>query len=210
MALLGFDDVNKLSWRKRSEPFEQYFGDTDLTDEEKRKRIELAEELDDLMLFLLALIALMQAGEYIDREYVYEQATSRYMSIVERYMGIDEYIDNYIRNFSNTFLDTTLERMEDEWYLSSDRAAFVAENESESVWNYDEYRQAIASGKKYKRWVDIRDNRERKTHRKVGGTELPIEEIFNVGNSMMRFPKDTALGAEPKELINCRCTIQYY
>lgn len=205
-----FDELNAPTPYIRSEPFDIYFGDMDLTEEEKEKRIEVAEKLDELMLFLFALIALMTENNAIDKNYIALQINNRYMEILQGYMGVDKYIEDYINQFSNTFIKTTFDGIDDSWYLSADRARFVAENESETVWNYDEYQQAIKSGKTRKQWVDIRDNKERKTHRKVGGTVIPIEDTFVVGDSLMRFPKDTYYGAEAKEIVNCRCTIKYF
>lgn len=204
------DELNVPMPYSRSEPFETYFGDMDLTEEEKEKRIEVAENLDDLMLFLFALISLMRESNAIDKDYIDLQINNRYTEILQSYMGIDEYLEDYIRQFSNTFIQTTFDSIYDEWYLSADRSRFIAENESETTWNYDEYRQAIQSGKTRKQWVDIRDKKERETHREVGGTVIPIEETFVVGNSLMRYPKDGLYGAEAKEIVNCRCQISYY
>lgn len=204
------DELNIPMPYSRSEPFEQYFGDMDLTDEEKEKRIEVAGDLDDLMLFIFALISLMRESNAIDKDYISLQINNRYMAILQGYMGIDKYLEDYIRQFSNTFIQTTFDSIDDSWYLSADRARFIAENESETTWNYDEYRQAIENSKTRKQWVDIMDKRERKTHREVGGTVVPIEDVFVVGNSLMRYPKDTLYGAEAKEIINCRCTIKYF
>lgn len=204
------DELNIPMSYSRSEPFEQYFGDMELTDEEKEKRIKVAEDLDDLMLFIFALISVMRENNAVDKDYVSLQINNRYMAILQGYMGIDKYLEDYIRQFSNTFIQTTFESIDDEWYLSADRARFISENESETTWNYDEYRQAIESGKTRKQWVDIMDKRERKTHREVGGTVIPIEDVFVVGDSLMRYPKDNLYGAEAKEIINCRCTIKYF
>lgn len=204
------DELNIPMLYSRSEPFEQYFGDMDLTDEEKEKRIEVAEDLEDLMLFIFALISLMRESDSVDKDYIALQIKNRYMAILQDYMGINKYLEDYIKQFSNTFIQTTFDSIDDSWYLSADRSRFIAENESETTWNYDEYRQAIKSGKTRKQWVDIMDKRERKTHREVGGTVVPIEDIFVVGNSLMRYPKDNLYGAEAKEIINCRCQIRYY
>lgn len=206
----GIDELNIPMSYNRSEPFEQYFGDMELTDEEKEKRVEVAEGLDDLMLFIFALISIMREKNAVDKDYISLQINNRYMVILQGYMGVDRYLEDYIRQFSNTFIQTTFDSIEDSWYLSADRSRFIAENESETTWNYDEYRQAIESGKTRKQWVDIMDKRERKTHREVGGTVIPIEDVFVVGNSLMRYPKDTLYGAEAKEIINCRCTIKYF
>lgn len=204
------DELNIPMPYSRSEPFEQYFGDMELTDEEKEKRIEVAENLDDLMLFIFALISIMREKNAVDKDYIALQINNRYMAILQGYMGIDKYLEDYIRQFSNTFIETTFGSIDDSWYLSADRARFISENESETTWNYDEYRRAIESGKTRKQWVDIMDKRERKTHREVGGAVIPIEDVFVVGNSLMRYPKDTLYGAEAKEIINCRCTIKYF
>lgn len=204
------DELNVPVPYSRSEPFETYFGDMDLTDEEKEKRIEVAEALDDLMLFLFALIALMIESNAIDKDYISLQINNRYMEILQRYMGVDDYLEDYIRQFSNTFIQTTFDSLGDSWYLSSDRARFIAENESESAWEYNEYKQAKNNGKTSKQWVDIGDKKERETHREVGGTVIPIDDVFAVGNSLMRFPKDVYYGAEAKEIVNCRCHARYY
>lgn len=204
------DELNIPMPYSRSEPFEQYFGDMDLTDEEKEKRIEVAGDLDDLMLFIFALISLMRESNAIDKDYLSLQINNRYMAILQGYMGIDKYLEDYIRQFSNTFIQTTFDSIDDSWYLSADRARFIAENESETTWNYDEYRQAIEGGKTKKQWVDVRDRKERETHREVGGAVIPIDDVFVVGNSLMRYPKDNLYGAEAKEIVNCRCQIRYY
>lgn len=58
--------------------------------------------------------------------------------------------------------------------------------------------------------MDIRDKKERETHLRVGRTIKPIEEPFVVGESLMQYPKDTSLGADSSEIVNCRCTIRYF
>lgn len=204
-----FDELNAPEKYSRSVPFDIYFGEMDITEEQKEKRIAVAEELDELMLFLFALIAAMLETDSLDRDYILIQVNQRYLQIAGKYVDVDEYVEDYIKRFSGTFIQTTFDSIDDIWYLSADRASFIAENESETTWNYEEYKQAIKSGKTKKKWDDVRDSKERKTHREVGGTIIPIEDTFVVGNSLMRYPKDDSLGADAKEIINCRCTIKY-
>ena len=123
---------------------------------------------------------------------------------------INSYLEEYSKEFADDVVRSTLDNIDDEYYMSNDRAMFAAENEANTVLNYLEFKEAVANGKTRKRWVDIRDSRERKTHRQVGGTVIGIEEAFMVGNSLMMFPKDTSMGAEAKEIIGCRCTIKYF
>lgn len=204
-----FDELNVLEKNNRSVPFDIYFGEMELTEGQKEKRIAVAEELDELMLFLFALIAAMLETDSLDRDYILIQVNQRYLQIAGKYVDVDKYVEDYIKRFSDTFIQTTFDRIDDLWYLSADRASFIAENESETTWNYEEYKKAIKSGKTKKKWDDVRDSKERKTHREVGGTIIPIEDTFVVGNSLMRYPKDDSLGADTKEIINCRCTIKY-
>lgn len=205
----GFDELNAPEKYSRSVPFDIYFGEMDITEEQKEKRIAVAEELDELMLFLFALIVAMFETGSLDRDYILIQVNQRYLQIAGKYVDVDKYVEDYIKRFSDTFIQTTFDSIDDLWYLSADRASFIAENESETTWNYEEYKKAIKSGKTKKKWDDVRDSKERKTHREVGGTIIPIEDTFVVGNSLMRYPKDDSLGADAKEIINCRCTIKY-
>jgi hypothetical protein len=75
--------------------------------------------------------------------------------------------------------------------------------------NHQDFMDAIAAGFTLKKWVDIRDKRERKDHREVGGTIKPITEPFLVGDSVMDYPKDTSYGASASQIVNCRCSIKY-
>lgn len=211
---MKFDETNRLnqsdqSNQKRSMPFDVYFGEMYLTEEQIENRIEAARELEDLMLFIFALIAAMLDSESVDKDYIAVTITDRYRAILAAYMGIDEYLDRYISEFSNTFIKTTFERIGESWYLSADRATFIAENESNNVFSHDEYEQAVREGKAKKEWVTMRDGKVRHTHKEVDGRTIPIGELFAVGDSLMGFPRDTEYAASAKEVISCRCSIKY-
>ena len=100
--------------------------------------------------------------------------------------------------------------MDDPYYYSLDRARYMAENESNTSWNHSDFANAIKQGKTRKKWVDVRDNRERETHRRVGGMIIPISELFMVGSSFMLYPKDPSYGAPASEICGCRCTVKYF
>lgn len=205
-----FDELNTPMPYIRSEPFDIYFGDMDLTDEEKEKRIDVAEKLDDLMLFLFALIALMRESNAIDKDYIALQINNRYMAILQGYMGIDKYLEEYINSFSNTFIKTTFDSIDDDWYLSVDRARFIAENESNNVFSYDEYTRALKDGKTKKRWITMKDRRVRHSHRELDEKTLEISEQFVVGDSLMNFPRDETFSPSAGQVISCRCSIKYF
>lgn len=206
-----FDELSNLSEESmRSIPYDEYFDEMDLTEEEKEKRKQFSREFEDVMLFIFALLSVMRQYGSINKKYIIGQLQSRYSEIVLKYMDIDKYLDDYISDFSLETVDTTIKHIDDPFYLSNDRGILISENEANGIFNYGEFSEAIKAGKTSKQWVDVRDRMERETHREVGGTVIPIEDTFVVGNSLMLFPKDTSLGAQMKEIANCRCTIKYF
>ena len=78
-----------------------------------------------------------------------------------------------------------------------------------SVENYNDFSEAVKSGKTKKTWHTILDGRERESHRLVDGETIPIDQYFLVGSSYMRFPRDDSLGADAKEIIHCRCHLSF-
>lgn len=205
-----YDELNNIVGMNRSEDFSDYFEVMNLADQDKEKRIVLAEKLEDNFLFVLAYLFAIQQYGSVDWEAIRIRFESAYRDALEDTIIIDEYLDLYIRQFAYDMVDSTQSHIDDPYYYSHDRARFAAENESNSSWNYADYQVAIQSGKTKKKWVDVRDKRERETHRQVGGTVKPIDEPFVVGGSLMYFPKDTSLGAASSEVINCRCKTIYY
>ena len=57
-----------------------------------------------------------------------------------------------------------------------------------------------------KQWVTS-GIRTRETHAVLDGYEVDENDLFTVGDSMMRWPHDTALGASAGEIINCACDV---
>ena len=210
LDIRDYDELNEIVGMDRSEDFPDYFDVMDLSDQDKEKRITLAEKLEDNFLFVLAYLFAIQQYANVDWEEIRIRFESAYRGALENTIIIDEYLDLYIRQFAYDMVDSTQSHIDDPYYYSHDRARFAAENESNSSWNYADYQEAIQNGKTKKRWVDVGDKRERDSHRQVGGTIKPIDEPFAVGGSLMQFAKDTSLGAASSEIINCRCKTIYY
>lgn len=220
-SVLSFDELNIQSGKQRSEPYKEYFDKMQITEKEKKQRIAFSEQMEEAILYIFALVETMLETGEIDREYIKSQLQEKYTEIASSYAEIDPYIQNYIIEFSRQIVDTTFSHLpesnsEDEsstsdnaYYLSNDRAMFISECEANTLLNYKAHVDAVESGKTYKTWVDIGDERERPTHLEVGGTKIPIDEAFAVGNSLLMFPHDTSLGAESKEIVNCRCSVKY-
>lgn len=207
---LAFDELNSLLANKRSMPFEQYFGEMDLSDEEIQKRIELAEKLEDGFLFVLALLFTMQQQNTVNWERARQEYENRYLSALAGYVTITPYIRNYVRSMSYDVMDSTRNHQSNIYYYSPDRSRFMAENESNFARSYQVNEDAIASGFKKKRWITMRDKKVRETHREVDGQVKAIDDLFYVGGSLMSYPRDGSLGASSSEIVGCRCSIQYF
>lgn len=215
-SISSYDELNIILGKRRSEPYEEYFSKMSISDREKQERIAFSEQMEEVVLYILALIeTTIESGE-TDQEYIQTQFYDKYLDVVASYMLIDAYIKQYALSVTKQIIDATFERFSaedksitDDYYLSNDRAMFISECEANSVLNYRQYSKAVKAGKTKKKWIDVGDKRERKTHLEVGGTTLPIDEPFSVGDSLLQFPKDTSLGASAEAIVNCRCSIQY-
>lgn len=216
MSISSYDELNIRPSNRRSEPYKEYFSKMSISDKEKQERITFSEQMEEVVLYILALIEItIESGE-TNREYIQTQFYDKYLDVIASYMFIDTYIKQYALNVTKQIIDATFERFSsedksitDDYYLSNDRAMFISECEANSILNYRQYLKAVKAGKTKKKWIDVGDKRERKTHLEVGGTTLPIDEPFSVGDSLLQFPKDTSLGASAGEIVNCRCSIQY-
>jgi len=207
---MDFEELNIISKKQRlSIDYETYFGEMDLTQKQKEQRISLAKRLEDDMLFFFALISILRQFEYEDMQFAIESLENRYRATLGTYMDIDDYLSDYIKEFANYTMDVTQRHLNDEWYLSQDRAMLIAENEANTDCNYSEYQQAIANGAKQKTWLTMRDKRVRHTHMKVDGKTIPIQSVFLVGDSEFLFPKDQTFSPSANEVAGCRCSIKY-
>jgi len=89
-----------------------------------------------------------------------------------------------------------------------DRAALIAQNEAVTAYNAGSYTAASQLGMPLtKTWLTAGDSKVRDAHKDTEGQVVPFDQPFDVGGDQMQFPKDASLGADPSNIINCRCTI---
>lgn len=200
-----YDELNELG----AISIEDYFDEMDLTDKQKEDRKGFAEEMEDAMLFILALVAVMSRYNAINEEFISQQIKERYLAVAGRYGGIDGYIQDYVGRFAEETVQTTLDHIGEDYYLSDERATFIACNEANTTLNYSDWKEAVESGKTKKQWVTMKDRRVRDTHREVDGQIIGINEPFLVGDSLLFYPKDFTFDPSPEETVNCRCSIRY-
>lgn len=188
--------------------YETYFGEMDLSDEEKKDRLELAKQLEPIFLYLFFMILEESATIEDCTEYL----ISEYKQIATRFIKSREptaYLNDYINDIATNIVDVTLDNLGSEYYTSVDRAMTLAENEANTIGNYREYTQKVKQGYKYKTWVSMRDEKVRITHALINGDKIGIFDSFHVGAYEMMFPRDASLGAGAEEIVNCRCTVRY-
>lgn len=99
-------------------------------------------------------------------------------------------------------------KVNNNYWLSVDRAIIIAENEANTTFNLHDYEDAKELGFKFKTWITENDAVVRKTHKPLHEMTIPIDSLFAVGNSQMRYPKDALLG-NAREIVNCRCVVEY-
>ena len=221
--MLPFDELNILNKKQsqRSIPIDRYFDEMDLPAGEKADRKAFAKKLEDKLFEIMALIyTVIERNALGNIPMVIVRLEDELTSLVREYTVPDSELLDYINEYSVGFVDTTVkyaqyDEIEDEnddvktsYWFSEDRARYNAENEANTIFNYEQFRQAKADGFTYKRWVTMKDERVRRTHAEVDGVTIPIDDFFQVGDYLMRFPKDCE-NAGPEECVNCRCVLTF-
>lgn len=193
-----------------------------ISEKEKQKRIELARELDDIFLYFFVLFE----SEYvaygqIDSDYYVDWLYRRYMRAARNHMKPDSRFESEAKARMSSIVDTTLKEFagysvdkvanesEPPYALSPSRAINISENESNIMLNKAQFDEAEADGKTMKTWLTMMDSRVRESHAAVEGVTVPIDGYFYVNGSLMRYPMDMSMNPDLREVIGCRCSIEY-
>lgn len=203
MELPEFEELNEMS-TERSVPYDTYFGEMGISQEDKENRKEMARQFEELFMLFYAMIAYEDSADFL-ASYI----SSRYLEIVRSFHPADMYIREYSKDISSKIVQTTFEHIDEPYYTSYDRARYIAENESNTVLNHYDFEDAKAAGYEFKTWETMMDERVRPDHWAAQGQTVPIDEPFEIGVSLMMYPKDYSLGADPNEVIGCRCWIVF-
>ena len=215
-TILSFDEVNKLYEQKRggnmrSMPFGTFFGEMDLSKVQKERRIKTAKDIYPFIVNGISLLYYMVSEGGFDYDAAVREMRDPYNDLMKKLALVHtSFFENHVDNAVAEIINSTLTHQDDLYYFSRDRAAFIAENESSFIWDDADFQTAVDNGLKRKRWSAILDKRTRDTHIKANGQTVPIDQPFVVGNSLLMFPHDGSLGADPSELLNCRCSAIYY
>lgn len=186
--------------------FETYFDEMDLTEAEKKARTSLAENLEIIFLFYFLLL---KEGSQDNYE---QMIHDKYIEVADKFLNSKEtssYIEEYASKLADDIVDVTNRHMGEEYYTSKERAMMISANEANVLGNYRQQIKAVKSGKQYKTWKTMLDDRVRHTHMVLNGKKIGIFDTFRVGDYKMQFPKDASLGAGQEEIAGCRCVVHY-
>ena len=208
-SILTFDEMNSLGVPLRSMPYEQYFGEMDLTAKQTEDRTQFARQFEDVVRTALVLLLVQLEFGVYDPDFVKETMQTRYNNMVTNLLAGAVLIKDYIPDMVDRYIETTMSRPEEPYIFSEDRIMLTAENEANTVFNEEDYLIGIDRGFARKQWVTMGDSHVRDTHAEVNGEVIPIDDYFEVGGSLMRFPKDFSMSPAPEETVNCRCTVKY-
>lgn len=214
---LSFDELNRLYEEDhrdslRSMPFDRFFGEMDLSQEQKEKREQTAKDIEEFMLLAIMSMYNTMEVELQDLSEASSIITQRYDALLKRLnIPLTTFFANiHVASVASDIVSATMGHADDPYFFSEDRARLIAENESNSIWNDSQFEDAHLTWKSRKGWRAILDSRTRGTHVEANGTEIPIDQPFEVGESLLMFPRDQSLGADPSEIVNCRCTAYYF
>ena len=206
-------------------PIDRFFAEMELSDEDKKRREDLATELYLLFLLFFSEVEAERVIQNtkkpnVDIDYYKDMLFRQYCDKVETFIVIvaallgrktmtDELKADVKRRISD-IVDTTM-KFEDEFYTSEDRATMLGCNEANYIGNDTDYHIAEYQGYRHKQWLTMKDERVRPTHALVDGQTIGIDEYFKVGAAEMLYPMDMSRNAamHPEETILCRCSIAY-
>lgn len=192
----------------------------ELPEAEKKKREQIARDLEEVFTILFLIIAadyeldrLEEKEYYIDfLDRYYEETARKYLEEKETLFIV------LVAALLEDIVETTLEHLQDgdtqdlsdnEYFLSNDRALDLAENGANMIADYGDYETAVEDGYTKKQWHTMQDSKVRDTHIPMDGKIVPIDAYFDVNGSKMRYPHDLSMNPDISEISNCRCSCSY-
>lgn len=206
-----------------------YYGEMELPVAEKKLRIVMAGALRDVVKKYYDTVHAIIADEKTDKRrkdillaaaavslrkaYLgfFDKYYERYVSVIfqggEPYYGVGAWRNQHALDFAVWLTRTA--RDEPNIAFENSHSMTVTRTEINAMCNLAALDGAYRSGMRFKTWETFGDGKVRPSHKAVGGTRIPIDEPFTVGNSKLMFPNDTSLGADAEEIANCRCTLKF-
>ena len=188
---------------------DKYYSVMDIPKEKKEKRKKDAWELFDLFMLFFLWFKEAEDNGVENTSYFLPRFQNELQDAVGKIAPIDDYFISYVATMALGIYTVTQAHKGEKYYLSEDRAANLALNESLSINNHIELINAKKAGYKMKIWCTEMDDRVRPTHELMEGVKIPIDKLFEVGDSLMEMPHDVTHGASMSEVSGCRCWLEY-
>lgn len=187
---------------------EEYFAPMRINEEEREQRKQASRDFRDYLLTLFLLIGIQSEYIAVNWTVIEEEMRIEFERAALRYANNSQMLRDYIADKASEFVRITRENIDKgEYWVSDERATYEAVNEANEVFGIGEYQNAVESGMKYKTWRGMMDSRERKSHVKMEGKKIPIEDFFVLDKGIMLHPSD--FEHCPAESYNCRCVCKY-
>ena len=108
---LDFDELNILGSKSirrypKSIPYREYFGAMYITPEQMRNRMDLAGEIEDVMLWVFAYWIVAAEAE-ISKEELKQDAKEKLTSVIAKRAKIDPYLEKHINQVIDEVVDVT-------------------------------------------------------------------------------------------------------
>lgn len=104
---LSFDELNALVTNERSLPYETYFGEMTLPEEEKAERIKMTEDLEEVFITTMIWLFTLEQANNTNYEPVRQCMEDDYMEVLRKYVEVDNYLKTYVKSFSYDVIDST-------------------------------------------------------------------------------------------------------
>ena len=192
----------------------------ELPEAEKKKREQIAKDLEEVFIVLFLVIAAdYELDRLEEKEYYIDFLGRYYEETARKYLEEKEVLFIVlVAALLEDIVETTLEHIQEgdtqdlsdnEYFLSNDRALDLAENGANIIADYGDYENAVEDGYTKKQWHTMRDSKVRDTHVLMEGKTIPINDYFDVNGSKMRYPHDLSMNPDISEISNCRCSCSY-
>lgn len=183
---------------------------------------EFASEMEDLASAFLTLTIselTSQIMESIDKDIAFNTLSKRTTDWIESWakdlgelmkLSSHEALEKELKEVleNGESIDKAVERIKDLPEFDRKRARTTAITEiltASSVSQHEAYLQSPAVTKKRWRHSGSKKNNPRKAHQDLDGTEIPVDEDFDVNGHTGAHPRDTRLPAS--ERVNCHCVL---
>lgn len=199
------DRLNNIQTKYPKIDIEETIDLMDIPESDKEKRVELARKISEVFDWLFAFVI---SASYAQLDISIEELTLSVEYRLKDLVDVDiRYVSEQVERFAEDAVATTVDRQDEDYFLSPQRSSEIAIDEANSVCGYEELDEAIKQGKTKKTWVSEKLKSTRKWHREMDGKTIPIEDYFHFDDCDMMMPH--AIEGTARQNSNCLCSLSF-